>query len=218
MEKEREQSARNKTQLNESMSFMYSEPLREQVRHGLGAEQGIFRPGSRGQIQIFAEIRLLAEAGVYSLNESEALMLSCEDLGEWGNWRGQTVPLGFPMVSEVWEGREWQREQNRQLRLAEAIYQGKEVELGKPKRGGSKKFYVYVNTGKKGADGKPKIKKVQWGSPDMSVKISDPKRRAAFAARHKCETRNDKTTPSYWACRTGRYPHLTGSKKSYQWW
>jgi hypothetical protein len=52
----------------------------------------------------------------------------------------------------------------------------------------------------------------------MPVGIHDPARRKSFAARHKCTTRNDKTTASYWACRTGRYPHLTGAKKKYTWW
>ena len=93
------------------------------------------------------------------------------------------------------------------------MYQGRKVELNKPKRGGSKKFYVYVKNPSTG-----NIKKVSWGAKGMSVGISDPKRRKSFVARHKCTTTKDKTTASYWACRTGRYPHLTGSKKKYTWW
>ncbi len=51
-----------------------------------------------------------------------------------------------------------------------------------------------------------KLKKVTWGdTTGLKVKINDPKARKSFAARHKCDTRNDKTTASYWACRLPRY-------------
>ena len=44
--------------------------------------------------------------------------------------------------------------------IEEAEYQGKKVELGKVKRGGTKKFYVYVR------DPKTKnVKKVSLGTP-----------------------------------------------------
>ena len=94
------------------------------------------------------------------------------------------------------------------------LYKGKKVDLNKPRRGGKKKFYVYVRNPKT-----DKIIKVEWGAKGMSVGINDPARRKSFAARHRCSTHaNDKTKPRYWACRTGRYPHLTGSKKKYTWW
>jgi hypothetical protein len=86
--------------------------------------------------------------------------------------------------------------------LNEAKYQGKEVSLNKPKRGGSKKFYVYVKNG-------DKVKKVQFGAAgggqNLAVKIRDPKARRAFAARQNCDKKKDKTTPGYWSCNIGRY-------------
>lgn len=85
------------------------------------------------------------------------------------------------------------------------------MELGKPKRGGSKKFYVYTKCN-------GKVKKVSFGSPDMSMKISDPERRKSFVARHNCKEKNDRCTAGYWACRIGRYPSLTDASKSYTWW
>jgi hypothetical protein len=80
--------------------------------------------------------------------------------------------------------------------LSEAEYQGKKVELGKPKSGGSKKWYVYVRNPKTG-----KIKKVSYGSPVMTAKWNDPDARASFAARHQCDKKKDKTKAGYWACR-----------------
>ena len=88
--------------------------------------------------------------------------------------------------------------------LNEVEYQGKTVQLNKPKRGGSKKFYVYVKNPKTG-----KIKKVQFGAAgggqNLSVKIRDPKVRKAFAARQNCARKKDRTTPGYWSCNIGRY-------------
>ncbi len=80
--------------------------------------------------------------------------------------------------------------------LYEAEYKGKKVELGKPKSGGSKKWYVYVRNPKTG-----KIKKVSYGSPVMTAKWNDPAARKSFAARHQCEKKKDKTKAGYWACR-----------------
>jgi|14BtaG_2_1085337.scaffolds.fasta_scaffold02648_2 hypothetical protein len=95
--------------------------------------------------------------------------------------------------------------------LSEADYRGKNVELNKPKRGGSKKFYVYVRNPKTG-----NIKKVSFGAKGMSVKTDDPDRVRNFVARHDCKNRNDKTTASYWSCRLPRYKSL--GIKGGQWW
>jgi hypothetical protein len=101
--------------------------------------------------------------------------------------------------------------------LTEAEYQGKKVELGKPKRGGSKKFYVYVKNPKTG-----KVKKVSFGAKagggNLSVKLKDPKARKAFADRHNCEQKNDKTTPGYWSCRLPRYAKLLGLSGGGRFW
>ena len=95
--------------------------------------------------------------------------------------------------------------------LNEAEFKGKEVQLGKPKRGGSKKFYVYVRDPKT-----KKIKKVSFGdTTGLSAKINNPKARKAFAARHKCGTGEPKTSAKYWSCRLPRYASLLGLKNSF---
>ena len=178
-----------------------SENLQYHVDHGVGVEKNVFRPGSEKFLALFAEARELSKQGLYEISSEESYYINETDLGDYGVYEGMKVPLDYPMVHED--------------ELDEAEYKGREVELNKPRRGGRKKFYVYVK------DPKTKnVKKVQWGSKDMSVKIADPARRKSFAARHRCKftTKKDKATPRYWSCRTGRYPHLTGSKKSYKWW
>jgi hypothetical protein len=77
--------------------------------------------------------------------------------------------------------------------------------LNKPKRGGPKKFYVYVKTDS------GNIKKVTWGdTTGLSTKINDKEARKSFAARHKCSQQKDKTKASYWACNTPRYAKQLG--------
>jgi len=95
--------------------------------------------------------------------------------------------------------------------VAEAKYQGKEVTLNKPKRGGIKKFYVYTRNPKTG-----KIKKVSFGdTTGLSAKINNKTARVAFAKRHNCATKKDKTKAGYWSCRLPRYAKLLGLKSSF---
>ena len=92
--------------------------------------------------------------------------------------------------------------------ITEAKYKGKTVKLNKPMRGDVKKFKVYVNTGKKNADGSIKVKKVNFGHggtsakrPTMRIRKSNPKRRKAFRARHRCDNPGPKTMARYWSCK-----------------
>lgn len=98
--------------------------------------------------------------------------------------------------------------------LDEAEYKGKKVQLSKPKRGGPKKFFVYVKNPKTG-----KIKKVNFGAKEggqsLAVKFKEPGARASFAARHNCKDKNDKTTPGYWSCRIPRYWKSLGGSSNF---
>ena len=87
--------------------------------------------------------------------------------------------------------------------LDEAEFKGKEVALGKPKRGGSKAYYVYVKDG-------DKVKKVTFGSGGLRAKIKNKEARNAFAARHKCKDKKDRTTAGYWSCNLPRYASQLG--------
>jgi len=95
--------------------------------------------------------------------------------------------------------------------IDEAKFKGKTVDLNKPTRGDSKKFKVYVNSGKKNADGSIKVKKVNFGhggtsakkagQKTMSIRKSNPKARKAFRARHNCDSPGPKTMARYWSCK-----------------
>ena len=55
-----------------------------------------------------------------------------------------------------------------------------------------------------------RIKKVSFGSGGLRAKIRNPKARNAFAKRHRCKEKNDRTKPSYWSCRLPRYASQLG--------
>jgi DNA-directed RNA polymerase subunit RPC12/RpoP len=80
--------------------------------------------------------------------------------------------------------------------MLEAKYQGRTVPLGKPMRGDSKKFKVYVKNPKT-----DKVVKVNFGAKGMNIKKNNPKRRKAFRARHNCANPGPRTKARYWSCR-----------------
>jgi hypothetical protein len=106
----------------------------------------------------------------------------------YGLYEGRHVPLERPMVE---------------------VSEDEDKQLNTPKKGGSKKYYVYVKDGEK-------VKKVSFGAADggsnLAVKIDDPEARKNFAARHKCDTANDKLSARYWSCRLPYYAKDLGLK------
>jgi hypothetical protein len=86
--------------------------------------------------------------------------------------------------------------------LNEAEYQGRKVQLGKPLQGDSKKFKVYVK------NAKGKVVKVNFGfggksakGKRMVIKAKNPKRRAAYRARHHCDNPGPRWKANYWSCK-----------------
>jgi len=107
-------------------------------------------------------------------------------------------------------------------KISEAKYRGREVELEKPKRGGPKKYYVYVKNPKT-----DRINKVTFGAKDggqdLRVKLDDPEARKNYSKRHGCEDskHDDKLKPGYWSCRLPRYWHIINpdqEKMDALWW
>lgn len=181
--------------LNILKSDFVNEAVDYHVSNSIPIRETIIRGGSK---TFFDMINYIKEnKNQFSLDEIDSEILET-DIGEIAILEdGTEVPLDLPFFDDS-------------ITL-EAEYQGKKVELNKPKRGGSKKFYVYVR------DPKTKnVKKVSFGSSGMSVKANDPERVKSFVARHDCKNKNDKTKASYWSCRLPRYKSL--GIKGGQWW
>jgi hypothetical protein len=185
--------------LNESLvkKEILSENLRYHVDKQLPLTENTFRYGSQSFLNLWAEARSLYLREIIHVNEDDKEILEETDLGNFGLYENQKVPLDLLLL------------ENEELEEAEG--KKKNPPLGKPKRGGSKKFYVYVKNPKT-----KKIKKVSFGDTSgLSAKINNPEARRAFAARHDCKNKTDKTKASYWSCRLPRYAKLLGLKSSF---
>jgi hypothetical protein len=179
--------------------------------------ENAFRYGTEAQLSLFKEVRKLYNEEKLYLNPEDRWLIENTNIGNYGLFEGQFVPLDVPMVEE---NALTLNTPNNTLTMAnhksitgkslnEAEYHGKEVSLGHPKRGGSKKFYVYVKDG-------DKVKKVQFGdTTGLSTKVNNPKARKAFAARQNCDRKKDRTTPGYWSCNIGRYWKSLGGGKNF---
>jgi hypothetical protein len=88
-------------------------------------------------------------------------------------------------------------EDHEDSRIVKAEYQGKKVELNKPRRltGENKKFGVYVK------NDKGNIVQVKFGDPKLDIKRDDPERRRNFRARHNCDNPGPKHKARYWSCK-----------------
>lgn len=163
--------------------FCCKEAIEFHINNKIPFTENIFRMGSKSFFEFFIEAkRMYNENELKNLNESDLEILET-DIGEFDLYEGEEVPLDFPLTEEP------------------------DVELNKPKRGGSKKYYVYVR------NDKGNVIKVQFGdTTGLTAKINDPEARKSFVARHKCSEKNDKTKPGYWACRLPRYAKALGLK------
>jgi hypothetical protein len=175
---------------------LISEGLSYHIDNNLPLRENTYRPLSDNYFNLFKEARKLYTEGLLKVNQEDAELLE-SNIGEFGIYNGIKVPLDYVFdIDEL---------------INEIKHRGKNVQLNKPKRGGIKKFYVYVK------DPKSKnIKKVSFGgTTGLNAKINNPEARRAFAARHKCAQKKDKTKPGYWACRLPRYAKLLGMNTTF---
>jgi len=158
-----------------------SKSVHYHVENNIPFAENIYRIHSEEFYNLFNEARTLWQNGLLTeLSKWDEHLLKT-DIGKFGMFEGKKVPLDLPIEEEE-----------------------KNPPLNKPKRGGPKKFYVFVKDG-------DKIKKVTWGdTTGLSVKLKDKEARKSFAARHRCDQQKDKTKAAYWACNLPRYAKSLG--------
>jgi hypothetical protein len=158
-----------------------SEALSLHIKEGVGIERNIFRPGSDSYFALISEARRQYKNGDYSPINEEELELLESNVGEFGIFEGEKVPLDFPTLMEE-----------------------KDPPIGKPTKNteSGKKYKVFVRNPKTG-----KIKKITYGDSKGGLKgnWNNAEARASFAARHNCAEKsknpNRRLTAGYWACR-----------------
>ena len=184
-----------KAKLTQSQFEDVQAAIREHVAKRVPFTECMFRPGSAAFTEFYRQVKSIREHLDLDWFDDEMLTT---DIGECIMVEGEMVALDVP-IEDLTED------------LDEAEYRGKKVKLNSPKRGGSKKYYVYTKN-KKG-----NVIKVSWGdTTGLSTKAKNPGAVKSFVARHQCHKKNDKTKAGYWACRTPRYKSL--GVKGGQWW
>jgi hypothetical protein len=180
-----------KLALNENKSNL-SEGMQHHIDNDLQLIENIYRPLSTNYFSLFRGARQLYNEGKILVSTADRELLETE-IGEFGEYNGLKVPLDYIIT----EGE---------------LDEEKKVALGKPKRGGSKKFYVFVKDPKT-----KRVKKVSFGMAGggLRAKLNNPQARRAFSNRHNCPQKKDRTKASYWSCRLPRYAKLLGFKTTF---
>ena len=186
--------------LNESLSTkeILSEGLKFHMDNARPLTEHVYRAGSQKYFELWAEARALYARNILEVQGDDLEVLLETDLGHFGMFEGKKVPLDFPIELNEGEIDEAKKKNTKKL--------------NKPMRdtSGGKAYKVYVK------DPKTKnIKTVRFGSGGLRAKINDKKARNAFAARHKCSQKKDKTKAGYWSCRLPRYAKLLGLKSNF---
>ena len=169
---------------------LLSEGLQYHIDKKIPLFETVYRIGSEKHLSLIKEARKMYSRNVIDLCEDDEALIKTH-LGEFALYEGESVPLDLPMLNEE--------------EIEEAEFKGKDVSLNKPKRGGSKAYYVYVRDPKT-----KKIKKVSFGSGGLRAKIKNKEARNAFAARHNCKNKKDRTKAGYWSCNLPRYAQVLG--------
>jgi hypothetical protein len=165
--------------------------MTEEMQYHIDAKKPLFETtlpyGSKEYLNLWAEARYLYSRSALNVEGIDKEKITETNLGEYGMYEGKKVPLDLPMPDDI---------------LNEAEYRGRKVTLGKPMQGDVKKFKVYVK------NDKGNVVKVNFGfggksakGKRMVIKDKNPKRRAAFRARHNCKNPGPRWRARYWSCK-----------------
>jgi len=165
-----------------------SEGLRFHIDNDMPIRDNVYRHGTGRYFSLVNEARDLWKEGKLNLDEEDIEIME-SDLGQFGSFAGQQVPLDFPMMID--ESLDEAKKKKKKK---------KDPPIGKPTKntGGGKKYKVFVRNPKTG-----KIKKITYGDSKGGLKgnWNSAEARKSFASRHNCKDKKDRTKAGYWACR-----------------
>ena len=160
-----------------------SEGLAFHIDNDIPIRDNVYRLGTDRYFALINESRDLWKKGKLNLDQEDVDIME-SDLGTFGKFAGDDVPLDFPMLIDE----------------AKKKKKKKDPPIGKPKRntGSGKKYVVYVRNPKTG-----KIKKITYGDAKGGLEgnWNSAEARKSYAARHRCADKKDRTKAGYWACR-----------------
>jgi hypothetical protein len=175
-----------------------SEGLKYHLNEGIPLMESVYRIESDAWLDLINEAREMWESNNIDLDDDDMFLIST-DAGTYGMHEGESVMLDVPYM--IWD------------ELDEAEYQGKKVDLNKPRRtpGGPRKFAVYTK------NGNGKVVQVRFGQPGMKVRNNDAAASKSFRARMQCDNPGPRWKARWWSCNVVRYRKLLGIKSSRPW-
>jgi hypothetical protein len=198
--------------------FLLVEAIQYNIDNDLPLTECVFRRESDKFYEYFNYLR--ENQDKYNFTGMDKQLVN-SDIGLFGLYEGEEVPLDLPFVEEekmenpCWDGYVMvgmktndKGEKVPNCVPEDSLTEEEKKELNSPKRnsGPGKKFYVYVK------NNKGNVIKVTFGDEKggLSAKINDEEARKSFVARHNCEAKTDKTSPGYWSCRLPYYAKELG--------
>ena len=92
--------------------------LQYHVDNSLSLHENVYRYSSESFIQLFAEARDAWRDGMIELEVEDANLIETTDIGLYGEYNGQKVPLDLPMIYEAeYKGRQLSHEEEARLDL-----------------------------------------------------------------------------------------------------
>jgi hypothetical protein len=175
-----------------------SEGLSYHLESEIPLMESVYRIESDAWLSLVNEARDLWESNKIDLYDNDLFLIST-DAGTYGTYEGDRVMLDVPYM--IWD------------EIDEAEYQGKKVELNKPRRTpkAPRKFAVYT----KNESGK--VVQVRFGQPGMKVRNNDAAASKSFRARMQCDNPGPRWKARWWSCNVVRYRKLLGIKSSRPW-
>jgi hypothetical protein len=175
-----------------------SEGLKYHLNEGIPLMESVYRIESDAWLDLINEAREMWESNNIDLDDDDMFLIST-DAGTYWMHEGESVMLDVPYM--IWD------------ELDEAEYQGKKVDLNKPRRtpGGPRKFAVYTK------NGSGKVVQVRFGQPGMKVRNNDAAASKSFRARMQCDNPGPRWKARWWSCNVVRYRKLLGIKSSRPW-
>lgn len=80
------------------MGKIISESLQYHLNNDISISESVYRPGSESHIKLLSETRELFDKGLIQLNQYDEELFETTDIGRFGVFRGQVVPLDVFLI------------------------------------------------------------------------------------------------------------------------
>ena len=114
---------------NKAPKMILSENLQYHVHNKLPLTENTFRYGSESFLNLWQEARYLYLREIIHVNEDDKEILSETDLGNYGMYEGEKVPLDLPMLNENIDPKTLQNEFEKEFNVRTSLIGGEKLSI-----------------------------------------------------------------------------------------